>query len=91
MKSKATRRFWRCYENLPKHAQALATGCYEIWSKNHQHPSLHFKKLNGGGDRFSVRIGNHYRAIGHFGRRYRRMGLDRNTRRIQQVDRIITK
>jgi hypothetical protein len=38
---------------------------YQAWRENHQHPSLHFKKLKGGGNRFSVRIGDHYRALGH--------------------------
>jgi hypothetical protein len=32
---------------------------------DHNHPSLDFKKLKGGaGNRFSVRIGDHHRAIG---------------------------
>ena len=64
MKSKATRRFWQAYANLPIHAQMLANKTYELWRRNHQHPSLHFKKLKGGDTRFSVRIGDHYRAIG---------------------------
>ncbi len=28
------------------------------------HPSLAFKRLRGGEDRFSVRVGEHHRAIG---------------------------
>jgi hypothetical protein len=63
MKSKATRRFWRAYTDLPVHAQTLANKTYELWRQNHQHPSLHFKKLKGGGNRFSVRVGDHYRAL----------------------------
>ena len=65
MKSKATRRFWKAYAGLPLHAQALAAKTYGLWRQNHQHPSLHFKKLKGGENRFSVRVGGHYRAIGH--------------------------
>jgi plasmid maintenance system killer protein len=65
MKSKATRRFWQAYGNLPVHAQMLAQKSYQLWRQNHQHPSLHFKKLKGERNRFSVRIGEHYRAIGH--------------------------
>ena len=65
MKSKATRRFWKNYSELPDVIQQQARTAYEFWLKNHQHPSLHFKKLRGGEERFSVRIGDHYRAIGH--------------------------
>jgi hypothetical protein len=28
-------------------------------------PSLDFKKLAGPGERFSIRVGDHYRALGH--------------------------
>lgn len=38
---------------------------YALWADDHFHPSLEFKKLKGSGDRFSVRVGDHYRAIGH--------------------------
>lgn len=65
MISKATSRFWRLYEGLPVHVQNLAKKNYELWVQDHQHPSLAFKKLKGGtGARFSVRIGEHYRAVG---------------------------
>jgi hypothetical protein len=64
MKSKATRRFWQAYEGLPVHAQTLAVKNYQLWKQNHQHPSLHFKKMKGGENRFSIRIGDHYRAVG---------------------------
>lgn len=64
MKSRATRRFWQAFENLPLHAQTLAEKNYGLWKQNHQHPSLHFKKLKGDENRFSVRISDHYRAIG---------------------------
>ncbi len=65
MKSRATRRFWRAYGDLPVHAQTLAQKSYQVWQRNHQHPSLHFKKLKGGENRFSIRVGDHYRALGH--------------------------
>jgi len=32
---------------------------------NPRHPSLDFKKLAGHGERFSIRVGDHYRALGH--------------------------
>ena len=65
MKSRATRRFWKLYQELPESIQRLAEKNYALWRKNAQHPSLDFKKLAGRGDRFSVRLGDHYRAVGH--------------------------
>jgi len=65
MISKATRRFWRLYMELPEPIQRLAVKNYRLWRDNHHHPSLDFKKLTGRGERFSVRIVDHYRALGH--------------------------
>ncbi|HVU26202.1 MAG TPA: hypothetical protein VHG71_00430 [Verrucomicrobiae bacterium] len=65
MKSKATRRFWKCYNELPEFAQRLAVKNYHLWRDNSAHPSLDFKKLSGRGERFSIRVGDHYRALGH--------------------------
>ena len=64
MISKATGRFWKLYNELPASVQELAVKNYRLWRGNTRHPSLDFKKLGGRGDRFSVRIGDHYRAIG---------------------------
>lgn len=64
MKSAATPRFWQLLHALPRDVQALARKNYELWKDNPQHPSLRFKRLAGAGHRFSVRIGDHYRAIG---------------------------
>ena len=45
--------------------QKLAQKNYELWQVDRNHPSLGFKKLKGGkGDRFSVRVGDHPRALG---------------------------
>ena len=65
MTSKATRRLWRHYKELPEPIQRLAVKNYRLWRDNHHHPSLDFKKLAGRSERFSVRIGGHYRALGH--------------------------
>jgi mRNA-degrading endonuclease HigB of HigAB toxin-antitoxin module len=35
-----------------------------LWVENPGHPSLRFRRLEGGDERFTIRIGNHYRAIG---------------------------
>ena len=66
MKSRCTARFWKLYGMLPSHIQSLARKNYQLWTQDHAHPSLDFKKLKGGdGSRFSVRVGSHHRAVGH--------------------------
>ncbi len=64
MTSRATRRFWKLYQELPEHIQRLAVKNYRLWRDNPQHPSLDFKKLAGRSERFSIRVGDHYRALG---------------------------
>ena len=64
MISRATRRFWKCYAELPEPVQRLAVKNYHRWRDNPSHPSLDFKKLGATTDRFSVRVGDHYRALG---------------------------
>lgn len=63
MTSRATARFWRAFHQLPGEVQRLAEKNYAIWRDEPRHPSLGFKRLKGQGNRFSVRIGIHYRAI----------------------------
>ena len=65
MTSKASRRFWKFYQELPKSVQQLAVKSYRLWRDNPRHPSLNFKKLSGPGERFSIRVGDRYRALGH--------------------------
>jgi hypothetical protein len=64
VKSRATERFWILYNQLPHGAQRLADKTYRLWRNDPSHPSLSFKKLKGGGERFSIRVGSHYRALG---------------------------
>jgi hypothetical protein len=64
MTSKAAGSFWRCYQALPDKVQRLAYKNYQLWRKNPHHPSLRFKPLKGG--QWSVRVGDHYRAVGYF-------------------------
>ena len=65
MTSRATARFWKLYSALPLRIQQLARKKYLLWRDEPGHPSLGFKPLEGGsGRRYSIRIGNHYRAIG---------------------------
>jgi hypothetical protein len=61
--SVATRRFWNLFHALPAEVQELAVKNYRLWQRDPQHPSLHFRRLQGRADRFSVRIGR-YRALG---------------------------
>ena len=65
MKSRATARFWKLYAALPARVQQLARKNYRLWLDDQNHPSLGFKPLKGGsGKQFSIRVGDHYRAIG---------------------------
>ncbi|MGA9777601.1 MAG: hypothetical protein WBS33_04955, partial [Verrucomicrobiia bacterium] len=50
--------------SLPEPIQRLAMKNYRLWRDSPRHPSLDFKKLGGAGERFSIRVGDHYRALG---------------------------
>jgi hypothetical protein len=64
MKSQATRRFWDLFEGLPAHGRELAVKNYKLWLSDPAHPSLGFHRLRGSRDRYSIRVGDHYRALG---------------------------
>lgn len=64
MTSVATRRFWTLLHALPNDVQELAVKNYHLWQRDPHHPSLHFRRLQGSTDRFTVRVGNHHRALG---------------------------
>ena len=64
VRSVATRRFWELFRALPSEVQDLAVKNYHLWRRNPNHPSLRFRRLQGGEDRFSIRVGDHYRALG---------------------------
>ena len=64
MKSFGTRRFWDLFHSLPVEVRILAVKNYRLWQLDPHHPSLRFKRLHGSEDRFSVRVGDHYRALG---------------------------
>ena len=57
-----TRRFWQCYNALPKNIQNIPDQSYQLLKTNPAHPSLHFKKLSG--QYWFVRVGSSYRAVG---------------------------
>ena len=62
--SVCTNRFWDLFHALPKDIQILAAKNYHLWRHDPHHSSLHFRRLRGSADRFSVRVGDHYRALG---------------------------
>jgi len=64
VKSVATRRFWALFQALPSDVQSLAVKNYHLWRGNPGHPSLHFRRLQGSEDRYTVRVGDRYRALG---------------------------
>jgi hypothetical protein len=57
----ASPRFWKLYEALPAEIRELADKNYALLKADSRHPSLHFKRI---GDLWSVRVGDHYRALG---------------------------
>lgn len=62
--SRGTEEFWRLYHALPVPVRATARKNYRLWQANAFHPSLHFKSIVQ--PNWSVRVGDHYRAIGRF-------------------------
>jgi hypothetical protein len=57
-----TKKFWKCYGDLPANIQQTADQCYALLKADPSHPSLHFKKI--GQKYWSVRAGLDYRAVG---------------------------
>lgn len=63
MRSSATSRFWGLFRALPADVRSLAVKTYQLWRRDPRHPSLRFRKLQGATDLFTVRVGEHYRAL----------------------------
>jgi hypothetical protein len=51
------------FYDLPVEIQQDAKRAYRLFKSNPAHPGLQFKKLEGEGDIYSVRIGLDYRAL----------------------------
>jgi hypothetical protein len=64
MRSRATPRFWHLFKDLPADVQRLAIKNYRLWQTNPSHPSLRYRRLEGRENLVTVRIGDHYRALG---------------------------
>jgi hypothetical protein len=56
-------RFWQCYRGLPQSVRKLANKNFKLLKQDPYHPSLHFKKVAGRGDVWSVRVGIGHRAV----------------------------
>ena len=57
-------RFWEHYRQLPAPVQELADKNYELLKADSYHASLHFKRVGKWQQLWSVRVGEHYRALG---------------------------
>jgi hypothetical protein len=67
VKSRATDRFWKCYEALPAEIKKQAKEAYRLFQRDPHHPSLHFKRIHSTKAVFSVRVSRGYRSIGILG------------------------
>lgn len=63
MRSRTTRQFRRLLSDLPLDAQRDAKRAYRLFRSNPAHPGLHFKKMEGEDNIYSVRISLEYRAL----------------------------
>ncbi|HLX61584.1 MAG TPA: hypothetical protein VKX17_09915 [Planctomycetota bacterium] len=64
MKHMTLPRFWNCYAQLPGEIQKLADKNFKLLKTDPRHPSLHFKQVGRKRKLWSVRVGDHYRALG---------------------------
>lgn len=64
IESRTTRQFREAFIGLPAAVHQQAVRAYRIFRSDPSHPSLHFKKLEGEENIYSVRIGLAYRALG---------------------------
>ena len=64
MRGKATRSFWRLFNDLPDDVQEQARRAYQQWQSDPAYPSLHFKRVSRNEPLYSARVGLHYRVLG---------------------------
>jgi hypothetical protein len=62
--SRLTDDFRACFARLPDAVQQQARRAHKLWRDDPRHPSLHFKRVHGLEDVWSVRIGLGWRALG---------------------------
>jgi hypothetical protein len=51
-------------QSSAQEVQLLAEKNYRLWKAEPSHPSLQFRRLRGYDDLFTIRVGDHYRALG---------------------------
>lgn len=61
MKHYTSSDFWDAYRKLPADIRGLADKNHELLTANPRHPSLQLKRIEA---LWSVRVGQHYRAVG---------------------------
>lgn len=59
MNHRTVPKFWRHYHLLPAEIQELADKNFALLKENTLHPSLHFKRIEGPKQLWSVRVGSH--------------------------------
>ncbi len=64
MISRATRRFWRCFDALPSDLQYRSRMAFATWRENPAYPGLQFKRVHPTEPIWSVRVSQGYRALG---------------------------
>jgi hypothetical protein len=60
VRHRASPKFWAGYSGLPTHIRRLADKNHELLKFDPRHPSLQLKRV---GQLWSVRVGDHYRAL----------------------------
>ena len=64
MNSQTLPQFWTLFYQLPQNVRRRTSKAYRIWQQNPGAPSLNFKRVGNTRPVYSVRIGEHYRALG---------------------------
>jgi len=64
MNSRLTEEFVARFAKLPAEVQTQARKSYRLWRTNPSHRGLHFKRIHGQEDIYSVRVSLGWRAVG---------------------------
>lgn len=64
MNSQITEDFLACFRQLPDAVKEQIRKSYQLWRANPRHPGLHFKRIRGQTQIYSVRVGIDWRAVG---------------------------
>ena len=64
MKSRTTKSFRACLNDLPRQVQQQAKSAFKLFKQDPTYPSLHFKRVHETQPVYSARISMKYRAVG---------------------------